>query len=209
MVFYLRRNSGVSGPLWYSAGAVVQIALFSALAIELKRRAPNAHTFLEVVKARYGPATHMVYMTFCCFTNILVTTMLLTAGGAVIELLTGANAAATIFIFPIGVVVYTLFGGIKATFITDYLNVVAIIVIVFVFAFSAYSANEIIGSPARMWELLTELAEERPLDGNAGGSYLTVRSKGGSTFIVPIPPLDFLTFCAAWKGVASTNCVSS
>lgn len=39
---------GVSGPLWYASGAVVQVLLFSVLAIELKRRAPNAHTCLEV-----------------------------------------------------------------------------------------------------------------------------------------------------------------
>jgi Na+/proline symporter len=34
---------GVSGPLWYAAGATVQILLFATVAIELKRRAPNAH----------------------------------------------------------------------------------------------------------------------------------------------------------------------
>lgn len=35
--------TGVSGPLWYAAGATVQILLFATVAIELKRRAPNAH----------------------------------------------------------------------------------------------------------------------------------------------------------------------
>jgi urea-proton symporter len=34
---------GVSGPFWYASGATVQILLFSSIAIELKRRAPNAH----------------------------------------------------------------------------------------------------------------------------------------------------------------------
>lgn len=34
---------GVSGPLWYASGATVQIILFASIAIELKRRAPNAH----------------------------------------------------------------------------------------------------------------------------------------------------------------------
>jgi hypothetical protein len=38
----------------YASGATVQILLFATLAIELKRRAPNAHTFLEVIRARYG-----------------------------------------------------------------------------------------------------------------------------------------------------------
>ncbi|GJC94759.1 sodium symporter family protein [Colletotrichum higginsianum] len=170
---------GVSGPVWYASGATVQIILFATLAIELKRRAPNAHTFLEVVKARYGPVTHAVYIVFCCFCNILVTAMLLTGGSAVIQNLTGAPVAASVFLFPIGVVVYTLFGGIKATFITDYINGLVILVIIFIFAFTVYSTNELLGSPGKVWEILTDLAAERPLSGNSGGSYLTMRSQGG------------------------------
>jgi Na+/proline symporter len=75
---------GVSGPFWYASGATVQIILFATIAIELKRRAPNAHTFLEVIRARYGPVTHIVFMVFGLFTNILVTSMLLTGGSAVV-----------------------------------------------------------------------------------------------------------------------------
>ncbi len=62
---------GVSGPFWYASGATVQILLFATLAIELKRRAPNAHTFLEVIKARYGTGPHIVFMVFGLATNIL------------------------------------------------------------------------------------------------------------------------------------------
>jgi len=41
---------GVSGPYWYAAGATIQVLLFAILAIELKRKAPNAHTFPEIIK---------------------------------------------------------------------------------------------------------------------------------------------------------------
>lgn len=75
---------GVSGPFWYASGATVQIILFATIAIELKRRAPNAHTFLEVIRARYGAVTHIVFMCFGVATNILVTSMLLTGGSAVV-----------------------------------------------------------------------------------------------------------------------------
>ncbi|KAK1585393.1 sodium symporter family protein [Colletotrichum navitas] len=183
---------GVSGPVWYASGATVQIILFATIAIELKRRAPNAHIFLEVVKARYGPITHGVYIVFCCFCNILVTAMLLTGGSAVIQNLTGAPVAASVFLFPIGVVLYTLFGGIKATFITDYINGLVILVIIFVFAFTVYSTNELLGSPGRVWEILTELAAERPLSGNSGGSYLTMRSLGGGHEAIAASPIDAL-----------------
>lgn len=117
---------GVSGPFWYASGATVQVLLFATLAIELKRKSPNAHTFLEVIKARYGVATHAVYITFGLVTNILVTAMLLTGGSAVVSDLTGVPTAAACFLLPIGVVLYTMFGGIKATFLTDYVHTVMI-----------------------------------------------------------------------------------
>ena len=63
---------GVSGPFWYASGATVQILLFATLAIELKRKAPNAHTFLEVIRARYGVYAHLVFTVFGLMTNILV-----------------------------------------------------------------------------------------------------------------------------------------
>jgi len=75
--------------------------------------------------------------------------------------------------------VYTLFGGIKATFITDYLNALVILIIIFLFAFTVYSTNAILGSPGKVWEILTQLAIDRPVEGNAGGSYLTMKSQGG------------------------------
>lgn len=95
----------------YASGATVQILLFATLAIELKRRAPNAHTFLEVVHARYGKATHFVYIAFGLMTNILVTAMLLTGGSAVASSLTGVPTVAACFLLPVGVVLYTMFGG--------------------------------------------------------------------------------------------------
>ncbi|KAJ4359150.1 urea active transporter [Ascochyta clinopodiicola] len=175
---------GVSGPLWYAAGATVQILLFATVAIELKRRAPNAHTFLEAVRARYGTATHFVYITFGLFTNILVTAMLLTGGSAVVTSLTGVPTAAACFLLPLGVVVYTMFGGIKATFLTDYVHTVILLVIILTFAFTTYATGNRLGSPRTVYDALQELSAHTPVEGNAGGSYLTMRSKEGAIFFV-------------------------
>ncbi|KAL1612796.1 urea active transporter [Paraconiothyrium brasiliense] len=177
-------NYGVSGPFWYASGATVQIILFATIAIELKRRAPNAHTFLEVIRARYGAVTHIVFMVFGLFTNILVTSMLLTGGSAVVTTLTGVPTAAACFLLPIGVCLYTMFGGIKATFLTDYAHTVVILVILLMFAFTAYATNANLGSPSKVFDLLVEAAKKHPVEGNAGGSYLTMRSKEGAIFFV-------------------------
>ena len=91
------------------------VLLFATLAIELKRRAPNAHTYLEAIRFRYGKVAHITFASFGLATNILVTAMLLTGGSSVASSLTGVPTAAACFLLPVGVVIYTMFGGIKAT----------------------------------------------------------------------------------------------
>lgn len=85
---------GVSGPFWYASGATVQILLFATLAIELKRRAPNAHTYLEIIKARYGTFAHIVFLVFGLATNILVSLMLIVGASATVNALTGMHTVA-------------------------------------------------------------------------------------------------------------------
>ena len=56
--------------------------------------------------------------------------------------------------------------------------------IIFVFAFSAYATNEVVGSPGKVWELLVAAAERHPVPGNKEGSYLTMNSHEGAIFFV-------------------------
>ncbi|KAG2218032.1 hypothetical protein INT45_014308 [Circinella minor] len=167
---------GVSGPLWYASGACVQVLLFSVLAIELKRRAPNAHTCLEVVRARYGRGTHFVYLVFSLITNIIVTAMLLLGGSAVVSYLTGMHVIAACFLLPLGVIVYTLFGGIKATFLSDYTHTAVILIIILYLVFTVYTSSPHIGSIERMYELLEMASAQNPITDNAQGSLLTMSS---------------------------------
>ncbi|EJP68324.1 hypothetical protein MY5147_003282 [Beauveria neobassiana] len=175
---------GVSGPFWYASGATVQILLFATLAITLKRRAPNAHTFLEAVKARYGTATHFIFILYGVMTNVLVSLMLIAGGAATINALTGVNAVAAIFLMPIPVVAYTFIGGLKATFITDYIHGLAVLIIIITFCLTAYATSDVLGSPSVVYDLLVKAAEAHPVAGNEGGSYLTMRSSGGITFFI-------------------------
>ncbi|UJR18600.1 hypothetical protein I4U23_005507 [Adineta vaga] len=82
---------GISGAFWYANGATIQIILFSIIVIEFKRRAPFAHTYLEVIHARYGRLGHWIFIIFFLFANIIVTLLLLTGCSAVIHSLCGMN----------------------------------------------------------------------------------------------------------------------
>ena len=60
-----------------------------------------------------------------------VTAVMLTGGVAVVNSLTGMSNAAACFLLPIGIVLYTIAGGIKATFLTDYVHTLTIMIIHF------------------------------------------------------------------------------
>lgn len=54
-----------------------------------------------------------------------------------------------------------------------------IYVIMLLSVFTVYTTSDIIGSPKRMHELLSEAAALHPVPGNEGGSYLTMKSENG------------------------------
>ncbi|RLL94798.1 hypothetical protein CFD26_104593 [Aspergillus turcosus] len=159
-----------------AAGATVQIFMFSVLACKVKENAPYCHTFLEIIYHRYGTATHVVFVFFALLTNILVASQLLLGGSAVVTALTGINVYAAIFLIPLGVCVYVVLGGLRATFLCDYSHTVIMLIIILYFMFSVYSTNELIGSPSAMFDLLKTAAVQRPVHGNQDGSYLTMKS---------------------------------
>ncbi|KAH7430306.1 hypothetical protein KP509_09G092700 [Ceratopteris richardii] len=188
---------GVSGPFWYASGATIQVLLFGILAIEIKRKAPSAHTICEIIKARWGTEAHVVFLVFCFATNIIVTAMLLLGGSAVVNALTGMDIYAASFLIPIGVVVYTLAGGLKATFLASYIHSVIVHVVLVIFIFLVYASSSKLGSPSTVYDKLHALAttstalctDRNKLDqacgsvsGNYGGSYLTMLSSGGLIF---------------------------
>ena len=90
--------------------------------------------------------------------------------------------AAACFLLPIGVVLYTMFGGIKATFLTDYIHTVVILVVIIIFSLTVYASSNKLGSPETVFNLLVAAAADHPVEGNEGGSYLTMRSHEGVIF---------------------------
>lgn len=173
---------GVSGPLWYAAGATVQVILFSALAVLVKLRAPTAHTFLEIVRARWGTTAHLVFLGFALVTNVIVTSLLILGGSSTVEALTGLNVDLASFLIPLGVILYTLAGGLKATFVASYFNTAIILIALVIFIFKVYVTSEDLGSSDRVWERLNFVSAIAPVEGNREGSYLTMFSRNGFFF---------------------------
>eukprot|EP00882_Tetradesmus_deserticola_P003386 GHRQ01003582.1.p1 GENE.GHRQ01003582.1~~GHRQ01003582.1.p1 ORF type:complete len:665 (+),score=225.71 GHRQ01003582.1:267-2261(+) len=174
---------GVSGPFWYAAGATIQVLLFAIMAVEIKRKAPTCHTVLEVVRARWGTVAHLTFLVFCLLTNIIVTSMLILGGAAVVNGLTGMNIFAAAFLLPVGVMFYTAQGGLKASYVASWANTGAILIALVVFGMMTYASGKYpVGSIGAVWENLQDVAGFKPVANNKEGSYLTMWSLNGLVF---------------------------
>ena len=89
------------------------------LAAKLKLNAPYAHTWLEIIGARWGTVAHLVFLFFGLATSIIVSAMLILGGSATVTDLTGMNTLAACFLIPVGVAVYVVVGGMRSTLLCD------------------------------------------------------------------------------------------
>ncbi|ODV84797.1 hypothetical protein CANARDRAFT_8370 [[Candida] arabinofermentans NRRL YB-2248] len=167
---------GLYGGFVYGSAFTIQITFFAVLALEIKRKAPGAHTILEIIKVRFGKYSHWVAMFYGLGTNVIIAAMLLLGGCQAIAATTGMNVVAAALLLPVGVWGYTVTGGLKSTFISDWIHSVMIYAIISTMLYVTYCSSDRIGSIDKMYDLLTEAAVTHPSSGYEG-SWLTWHNK--------------------------------
>lgn len=166
---------GISGGFLYGVGGTIQITLFLFLAIQLKLRAPKAHTVSECFAIRFGKAGHWMFLVYCMSTNVLISALLLLGGSQGFAAVTGMHTVAASFLLPLGVVAYTALGGLKATFVSDWIHTVIIYGILLTTCYTVYCSSSLIGSPGKMYDLLKEVEQVFPSE--TGKSYLSFKDQ--------------------------------
>lgn len=179
--------------VWYGAMGTLQILLFALIAIKIKANAPGAHTFPEIVLARHGKVAHITYLFCGLATNMLVGACLVLGGSQVVAAVSGMNVYAACFLIPIVVAAYVIAGGLRSTFIADYVHTVILFVAIFVFGFLMYATSDLVGNISDFYDLLVEASEKMPIAGNTNGSYLAFRSPDGLVFAIDLLVAGFST----------------
>lgn len=169
-------NYGIALPIWWGGGLSFQIALMAVLGVLAKIRIPHAHTSLEIVRIRYGRLGHIAFMILCLVLNILGCSNLLFTGSSVLSAMTGMHFVASTILLPAGVVVYTVLGGIKATFLTDFLHTTIALILIIYFTIAVLTSDHV-GGLSGLYDKLVATAPNQYIDGNYKGSLLTFRSQ--------------------------------
>lgn len=132
---------GISGPIHYGLWGALMILLIYPFGRRIRRVAPRAHTIAEVMFARHGRSSQLMLAGSNVLGSLISLTSNLIAGGALISMLSPFTFTQGILAIGAGVLLYTLWSGFRASVLTDFAQVCAmlgaVIVIIPVVFFAA------------------------------------------------------------------------
>ncbi|MGP6171815.1 sodium:solute symporter family protein [Microbacterium sp. A196] len=118
---------GISGPIHYGLWGALMILLIYPFGRRIRKVAPKAHTIAEVMFARHGRSSQLMLAGSNVLGSVISLTSNLIAGGALIAMLSPFTFTQGIVAIAIGVLAYTLWSGFRASVLTDFAQVIAML----------------------------------------------------------------------------------
>lgn len=162
--FYASATSGfkygLSGPLHYGFWGALMILFIYPFGRRFRKLAPQAHTLAEVVHARHGASSQMIMAVSNIVGSCISLMVNFTAAGALVSVLSPLSFIQGVLIAGLGVLSYTLWSGFRASVMTDFAQLVAMILsAVVIIPLIFYNAGGTEMLQANMWRLDAEQAD--------------------------------------------------
>ncbi|QJD59459.1 sodium:solute symporter family protein [Pseudomonas sp. gcc21] len=134
--FYAAATSGytygVSGPLHYGLWGALMILFIYPFGRRFRKLAPNAHTLGELIHARHGASSQLILASSNLLGSIISLMVNFTASGALVSVLSPLSFQAGVIIAGVGVLSYTIWSGFRASVLTDFAQLMAMMAIAIV-----------------------------------------------------------------------------
>jgi Na+/proline symporter len=126
----LAYQKGLAGIFWFTFPNVIALAIFAFLAPKIRSKLPNGYTLPQYIKYKLQSDTiHKIYLFPYFFYQLMAVTVQLFAGGSLVSLLTGIPIINVMPILAIIALTYTLISGLKASILTDFVQMAMIVII--------------------------------------------------------------------------------
>ena len=124
-------QKGLAGIFWFTAPNILALTVFALLAPRIRRQLPEGYTLPEYIRFRLrSERVHRLYLFPYFFYQLMAVTVQLFAGGSLVALLTGISLLKVMVALSAIVLGYTLISGLKASVVTDLVQLVVIFVII-------------------------------------------------------------------------------
>lgn len=161
--FYASATSGfkygLSGPIHYGFWGALMILFIYPFGRRFRKLAPDAHTLAEVIHARHGKSSQMIMAGSNLLGSCISLMVNFTAAGALVSVLSPLSFIQGVLIAGLGVLSYTLWSGFRASVMTDFAQLVAMILAaVIIIPLIFYNAGGATFLSENMWRLDAEQA---------------------------------------------------
>lgn len=120
---------GLPGLFWFVVPNIAALAVFAFLAPKIRTLLPEGFTLPEWIKYRLGDEkVHKIYLFPFFFYQLMAVAVQLFAGGNLVSLLTGIPLVNAMLILALIGLSYSLISGLKASIITDFIQLTTIFV---------------------------------------------------------------------------------
>lgn len=118
---------GISGPIHYGLWGALMILFIYPFGKRIRTVAPKAHTLAEVMYARHGRSSQLMLAGSNVVGSVISLMSNLIAGGALIAMLSPFSFAQGVIAVAAGVLLYSLWSGFRASVLTDFVQVCAML----------------------------------------------------------------------------------
>ena len=122
-------NYGLSGPMHYGFWGALMILFIYPYGLRFRKLAPHAHTLAEVMHARHGSGSQLILAVSNLLGSVISLMVNFTAAGALVAVLSPLSFQTGVLIAGVGVLSYTLWSGFRASILTDFAQVVAMMTV--------------------------------------------------------------------------------
>ncbi|WP_245220090.1 sodium:solute symporter family protein [Pusillimonas caeni] len=119
---------GVSGPIHYGLWGALMILFIYPFGRRFRQLAPKAHTLAEVMHARHGRSSQLIMAVSNLVGSCISLMVNFTAAGALVSILSPLSFVQGVLIAAAGVLSYTIWSGFRASVMTDFAQLAAMIV---------------------------------------------------------------------------------
>ena len=125
-----RTWGGLAAVIGYALGAMSPRLAMIPLGKRMRELMPNGHSLTEFLIARYGRPMYWLTLLIMIFYMFIALTAELTAIGKLVQLLAPVPLWASAAIVMVATLIYTTYGGLRASIFTDKMQVIIIIPLV-------------------------------------------------------------------------------
>lgn len=136
---------GISGPIHYGLWGALMILFIYPFGKRIRKVAPKAHTLAEVMHARHGRSSQLMLAGSNIVGSVISLMSNFIAGGVLVSMLSPFNFIQGVLAVAGGVLLYTLWSGFRASVLTDFMQVMAMlgavaIIVPFIFFAAGFPA---------------------------------------------------------------------